>query len=160
MNNIPCIVMAIFLALVGATVFFPARKARNHDKIRESWPTAKGTVISSNAVASPLATGRGREQALYDAVVKYQFRAGGQLHFGETVAFPRRLFKEGKARQIAERYPAGSPITVHYNLENALECYLDFIPSPESRNYNLGILVFVVAAIALVGGMAAAVLGL
>jgi hypothetical protein len=40
--------------------------------------------------------------------------------------------------------------TVHYNLENALECYLEFIPSAESRNYTLGILLFVAAGVGLV----------
>jgi hypothetical protein len=157
--NASCIVMAIFLALVGATVFIPARRARNHDKIRESWSTAKGSVISSIVKPSPSVTGSNREPALFDVVVKYQFRAGGQLHFGETVTFPHRLFKESKARQIVERYPAGSSITVHYNLENALECYLEFIPSPESRNYNLGILIFIVAGIALVLAVATSAMG-
>ncbi len=148
--NTSCIVFAIFFGLVGATVFFPARKARNQDKIIESWPTAKGTAnTSSIQPAATISSGK-RGPALYDVVVKYQFRAAGQLHFGETVSFPRRLYKEEEARAVLARYPAGAPITIHYNLENALECYLEFIPSAESRNYTLGILLFVAAGVGLV----------
>jgi hypothetical protein len=144
---------AIFVVLIGLTVFLPARKARNHDRIRESWPTAKGTVTSSNVVAATMAVREKREPVLYEAVVKYQFRAGGQLKFADTVAFPRQLWSEKEAGQISARYPAGAEVTVHYNLENPLECYLEFIPSREARNYNLGILIFAGAGVIVVLGL-------
>jgi hypothetical protein len=147
------VVTAIFVAIIGFTVFWPARKARNHDRIRESWPTAKGTVTSSAAIPATMAVHQSREPVLYEAAVKYQFRAGGQLRFADSVAFPRRLWSEKEANQIVLRHPANAPVTVHYNLENPLECYLEFIPSAEARNYRLGIVIFCAAGVILAFGL-------
>lgn len=148
--NIASILPAVIIVLVGLSFFWPARKARNQDKIRQSWPTVKGTVTSSSVVPATMAVPSDRAPEFFDAIVKYQFRAGGQLHFGDTVSFLRQLWKEEKALSIVARYPAGAPVTVHYNMENILECYLEFVPSVESRGYSVGIALFGVAGLILV----------
>jgi hypothetical protein len=152
-TSVSFIFTAIFIVIIGLTFYLPARKARNRDKIRETWPTVKGTVTSSSVVPATMAVHQTRQPVLYDAIVKYQFRAGGQLRFGDTVAFPRRLWTEKEANQIVARYPAGAPATVRYNLENVLECYLEFSPSADARSYNLAIHLFCVAGVVLVLGL-------
>ena len=84
------LVIGVIVLVFGISLFFPARSARKHDQIREGWPTAKGTVTSSELVAQPPLVSRlGKEILQYDAVVKYQFRFGGQVHFGSAVSYPR-----------------------------------------------------------------------
>lgn len=151
--NVSFIFTAIFIIIIGLTFYLPARRARNRDKIREAWPTAKGTVTSSSAVPATMAVRENRQPVLFEAIVKYQFRAGGQLRFGDTVAFPRRLWTEKEATQIVARYPVGAPVTVRYNLENVLECYLEFSPSADARSYKVAILLFGAAAVVLVLGL-------
>jgi hypothetical protein len=107
-------------------MFFPARSARKRDQARLSWSTAKGTVTSSETVEPPEIAGapaKGPEQ--FDVAVKFQFRAGGQLHFGSTVSYPRYLYRKEEADRIVSRYPAGAAVTVIYNPEDFRECYLE-----------------------------------
>ncbi|OGO10251.1 MAG: hypothetical protein A3K46_08660 [Chloroflexi bacterium RBG_13_60_9] len=132
------LVIGVIVLVFGISLFFPARSARKHDQIREGWPTAKGTVTSSELVAQPPLVSRlGKEILQYDAVVKYQFRSGGQLHFGSAVSYPRYLHTKEQAERIAARYPAGAAVTVHHNPEDVRECYLEI--EKTARNYRTSI---------------------
>jgi hypothetical protein len=118
--------LGVAIVIIGAGTFFPARSARRRDQVRLSWPTAKGTVTSSETVQPPAlaaAPSKGPEQ--FDVSVKFQFRAGGQLHFGSTVSYPRYLYPKQEADRIVARYPAGATVTVYYNPEDFRECYLE-----------------------------------
>src|SRR4030042_1125401 len=89
------------LVAFGISLCLPARKARKNDQIREAWPTAKGTVMSTEVLAQPpLVTKQGKQINQYDVAVKYQFRSGGQLHFGSNVSYPRFLYSKEEADQL------------------------------------------------------------
>ena len=120
------LITGILVLVLGISMFLPARAARKQDQIRDSWPKIKGTVMSSEVVAQPPLPGRmGKEIFQYDVAVKYQFRTGGQLHFGSTISLPRYLYGKEDADRIAARYPAGATVTVHHNPEDVRECYLE-----------------------------------
>jgi hypothetical protein len=116
----------VAIVIIGAGMFFPARSARKRDQVRLSWPTAKGTVTSSEVVQPPgLAAAPSKDSEEFDVSVKFQFRAGGQLHFGSTVSYPRFLYGKQEADRIVSRYPAGAAVTVFSNPEDYRECYLE-----------------------------------
>lgn len=122
--NIIFIGMAI--AIIGGGFFLQARTARKRDHIRQSWPTTKGTIASSRVVPprAPAAESS-NEPGQFDVSVQYEFRAGGQLHFGSAISFPRYLYSKPEADRIVARYPAGASVTVYYNPEDYRECYLE-----------------------------------
>jgi hypothetical protein len=120
------LIIGVLVLVLGISMFLPARAARKQDQIRDAWPTINGTVMSSEVVAQPPLPGRmGKEIFQYDVAVKYQFRTGGQLHFGSTISLPRYLYGKDDAARIAARYPAGATVTVHHNPEDVRECYLE-----------------------------------
>ncbi len=145
-------IVGMVLAVFGISLFLPARAARKRDQIREAWPTAKGTVMSTEVVAQPpLVTKLGREILQYDVAVKYQFRSGGQLHFGSTISYPRYLFAKDEAERIAARYPAGSSVTVHHNPDDIRECYLEI--QKTAKNYRTSIALIAAGALIFVLGL-------
>jgi hypothetical protein len=131
--------LGIVLFILGAGIFFPARSARSRIQARLAWPTAQGTVMSAEALSAQ-ATGPSKTADLFDASIKYQFRAGGQLHFGATVSFPRSLYKEQEADRLVSRYPVGSAVTVYYNPEDSQECYLEIRNTAKYYRTSIAIL--------------------
>jgi hypothetical protein len=145
---IPFIIIGLFIALVGFSMFFPAWNARKHDQIRESWPAAKGTVMSPAVVREVEVTGRGgRRQKLFDVSIKYQFRAGGQLRFGSSVSFRRSLYDAAGVAHVTQQYPAGATVTVHYNPEEPQESYLEMVASRVNKYYRFSMLLIAAALI-------------
>jgi hypothetical protein len=110
-------ILGMVIAVFGISLFLPARNARKRDQIYEAWPTAKGTVIANEVVAQPpLATKLGRQILQYDVVVKYQFRSGGQLHFGATCTTKK---KRTGSRPGIRPAPASPFITIRTKRGNA-----------------------------------------
>ena len=145
------ITFGVMTALVGASLFFPARSARRQDRIREAWPTAKGTVTSSEVVAQPpLATKRGGDIFQYDVSVKYQFRSGGQLHFGSAISLPRYLYPKEEAERIAARYPVDATVTVYHNPEDIRDCFLEI--KKTAKHYRTSIVLMAAGVVSLLFG--------
>ncbi|MBN2085178.1 MAG: DUF3592 domain-containing protein [Anaerolineales bacterium] len=150
------LIIGVIILVFGISMFFPARNARRHDQIRDAWPTVKGTVMSTEVVAQPpLVTKLGKEILQFDVAVKYQFRTGGQLHFGSTVAYPRYLYDKEEAERIAARYPAGAAVTVHHNPEDVRECYLEI--EKTEKNFKTSIACMILGGVVtLIGFLAGA----
>jgi len=120
------IFLGVAIVIIGAGIFFPARGAHKRDQIRQSWPKAKGTITASEVVQPKALIKEGSKDAdQFDVSVQYEFRAGGQLHFGSAVSSPRYFYGKPEADRIASRYPAGATVTVYYNPEDYRECYLE-----------------------------------
>ena len=143
--------IGMMLAVIGISMFLPARSARKRDQIREAWPTTKGTVMSTEVVAQPPLTRMGKQILQYDVSVKYQFRSGGQLHFGSSLSDPRLLYPKDEADRIAARYPAGTAVTVHHNPDDVRECYLEI--QKTAKSYRTSIVLIVVGALVFVLGL-------
>jgi hypothetical protein len=144
--------LGIVIAVIGVGIFFPARSARKRDQMRLSWPTAKATVMSAEVVQpQALAAGTSKNADQFDVSVKYQFRAGGQLHFGASVSYPRYLYREQEADRIVSRYPAGATVTVYYNPEDPRECYLEI--QNTAKYYRTSIVIMVAGGLAFLFGI-------
>ena len=84
-----------------------------------------GHILQDGSAAGACRGGsKGSDQ--FDVSVQYQFRAGGQLHFGSTVSYPALLCMENRKRKtLPPNIPAGATVTVYYNPEDFRECYLE-----------------------------------
>jgi hypothetical protein len=144
--------LGVMVVIAGVSMFLPARNARKNDQIREAWPTSQGTVTSSEIVAQPPMEGKtGKEILQYDVSVKYQFRSGGQLHFGSTVSYPRHLYTKSEADKVAARYPEGAAVAVRHNPEDTRECYLEI--EKTEKGYGTSIVLMVIGGILTLSGL-------
>jgi hypothetical protein len=144
--------VGIVIVVIGASLFLPARSARKRDQMHQSWPTAKGTITSAEVVQpQAVAAAPSKSASQFDASVKYEFRAGGQLHFGATVSYPRYLYRKEEAERIVSRYPTGAAVTVYYNPEDIRECYLEI--QNTAKYYRTGIVVMAAGVLAILFGI-------
>ena len=145
-------IFGMVIAVFGISLFLPARAARKRDQNRDAWPTVKGTVMSTEVVVQPpLTTKLGGQVLQYDVSVKYQFRSGGQLHFGSSLSDLRLLYDKDEAERIAARYPAGTAVTVHHNPDDTRECYL--VIHKTAKYYRMSVVLIAVGALVFVLGL-------
>ena len=108
--------MGVFFAIVGAIViglgFLVHTRAQAKGRRAQLWPTTKGAVLTSEVVAvqvmgNPMST----------PAVTYSYEVGGQAlqSGGLRVGVPRFFNKPDKAAALANQYPVGSQVTVHYD---------------------------------------------
>lgn len=98
--------VVMFLASLGTEAYTLARFIKEIET--QSWPTVQGTVLGSELAAS---TG----PSSHEANVLYEFQVDGRRYQSLSV---RVRGTRGRNRSellaVVERYPAGSPCTVHY----------------------------------------------
>lgn len=112
------------------------------------WPTVTGRVAL---------TGLDSERRFHDhamrlvhlPTVAYRYEAGGQNHIGSRLATRDIVFShEAEAKGFLGRFPAGAPVTVHYDPASPGQAVLDVRP-PALVLPVLGALLALAAALAL-----------
>jgi hypothetical protein len=78
----------------------------------ETWPTTGGTVLSAEVVSMQMGGG-----TVHSPQVTYSYDAGGQAMEGTGLQLgaPPMFNRPAKAKALADRYPSGSQVTVHYD---------------------------------------------
>jgi hypothetical protein len=135
--------MIIFF-LLGVILVVMGIVTRLRAKRTESWPIASGTILSSSVSRrSQYDSDSNHTSTTYKPSIKYQYSVMGQLLNGSRVAMGSDTYNKKKANQIVERYPANSPVNVHYNPEKVGESVLETAANGSITNIILGV-VFVV----------------
>ena len=153
-------IVGVFLLVIGITVFFPARAARKTNQRRAGWPRVNGKITSGAevTVGDPHADETGHKP-LYDIHVRYEFRAGGQLHFGSAVNYPRVMWNKAEADRLAAKYQKGNSVEVRFNPEDPQDCYLAINGESSARYYGISLVSIIVGAVILVISLLSSVLG-
>jgi hypothetical protein len=108
--------MGAFFAILGLVVIgggwlFHLRIQAKGRKA-QAWPTTKGTVVSSDVAIVPMG-----DNKMQTPAVLYRYEVAGATveSTGFRVGAPPLFSKAGKAKALADKYPAGSQVTVHYD---------------------------------------------
>jgi hypothetical protein len=120
-------VIPLLFILLGSTVFVLGARGLIRARASEGWPTAEGTVVSSG-VEQKRSAGRRRRGGgrTYHAEIVYEFTVDGTPFKGTRVAYGDfGTSRSAHARRIADRYPPGTPVTVHYMEDDPEECVLE-----------------------------------
>lgn len=130
--------------LVGLREVWKGYQYRLTQKQAERWPTADGRILESRVVRNE--RGVWTSQIVYAYWVdssEYQSEivsAGGELNVGFTDRFARRL---------AERYPEGASVVVHYDRDDPESAFLEAKTARVSRGYLIIGGVFILAGLVL-----------
>ncbi len=149
--------MAIWIgtAVLLLVAFVCAGLALSHvlDYRRQrTWPMVTGRVAL---------TGLDSERRFHDhamrlvylPTVAYRYEAGGQQHIGSRLATRDIVFShEAEAKGFLGRFPAGAPVSVHYDPANPGQAVLDVRPPAL-------VLPLAGAVLALAGALALALFG-
>ena len=118
--------LCAFLALVmlGIVQVALGLKAWGLARRSRGWNAAAGRIVHSAVEAE------GPDLVDADVVrvaVRYEYHVGGTRLVADTVAFGLEELMDGaEARAIAERYPEGAEVTVHYDPENPDVAVLEY----------------------------------
>jgi hypothetical protein len=149
---IPLCLAGVFGAAgVGLLIFgfVQRRKA----KLTESWPTARGTIISARLdqhTSEERRDGHSYTSTSYNPVVEYTYQIGQQTYQGNRV-FPGATmsYDLGTAQGIVNRYQPGMAVNVHYDPANPAQAVLE----TQSKGGNLFLILGAVfAVLGLLGG--------
>ena len=142
-------VTALFMLLGGGLLFIGIRAKRTAAASR-AWPSAQGTIASSQL----LAVGRGKSR-WYKAQVTYTFAANGHAYTGERVMFgDARSSSMAKEQRVVDRYQQGAPVEVFYNPQQPQEAVLERRTSGTTLTY------LILGTVLLVFALFMAVMGL
>jgi uncharacterized protein DUF3592 len=93
--------------------FYYARMRWNQARAAASrnWPTVPGVVETSKVERR-----QGRWAAFYKLALGYRYEVDGRRYAGDTVQFgPARVTAWELIESLADKYPAGAQVTVHYD---------------------------------------------
>lgn len=134
---------------LATLLFFVA--ARRNSKKAASWPSVRGTIVSSG-IESYQKRENGRTTTYYTAAVEYAYQVHGidyrsrQINLGVTTTG-----SQSGAEKVAGRYPQGAAVDVHYEPDNPSNAALE---NPTGYTWLLlGVALFCFAVAALAGGL-------
>jgi hypothetical protein len=103
--------------------FYYARGRWNQARARasEAWPTVPG-VIETSKVEQRLT----RSGIFYKLALRYRYEVDGNGYQGDTAEFgPPRVTAQELIEGLAQKYPAGAKVTVHYDPDDPATCVLE-----------------------------------
>lgn len=134
--------------LIGGFIASTGVKALLQGQASRSWPTVPGRVLESGLDASRSDKGR----TTYRAEVLYEFQVDGQTYASNDIAVGDYGSSDPKhGRRIANRYPKGAAVTVHYDpddpetslLEAGIQGQAFFLPGFGLLFFGAGLVVFI-----------------
>lgn len=147
------------LILIGGVVapYVSAQETQDHK-------TTEGTVLSSE-VESEQVLEDGEQRWKYYPIVEYEYEVDGQRYTNTRIYIDRSTCTPGgdvcgireydskrPAGRLADRYPEGETVTVHYDPAEPETAYLVEVPGfPTVRNVLWGLLGVVLAGIGVAG---------
>jgi hypothetical protein len=119
-----------FAALASLFIYAIQRNAA----LQRTWPTTTGRVESSGVHAfESRDNDDGRLRTKYRADVVYSYEVAGVRYTRDKLGSSETSSNIEKfARRIADRYPAGSTIEIHYNPANPIVVH-DMLAAPDER---------------------------
>jgi hypothetical protein len=95
-------------------VYFLARSQMNAVRagVSQSWPSVPG-IVQSSKIEKRL---NGVPMMIYRLALTYRYDVDGRPYHGDTVQFgPRWAASRRLIEKLAEKYPGGAAVTVHYD---------------------------------------------
>jgi hypothetical protein len=107
----------IWIFIFGAGMFFLGYKEFKECEASKSWPSVRGTVVSSKIEEHWRHSGgkHGRYRTVYDAKVRYSYPVNGFSYSSNRIFFGDRRGSRQDAQKIVDRYSPNTQVLVYYN---------------------------------------------
>ena len=119
------LMVGFVLFLIGIVFLITGVAALKRAKRAQSWPIVPGRVIASRVVQHESTDSEGGSSVTYEPQVEYEYSVMGLTYSAKRVAFGTNRYDARKATEIADRYPAGSVVSVHYNPDKVKDATLE-----------------------------------
>jgi hypothetical protein len=101
---------------IGALVAYGTIRMRLKNKQAHTWPTARGTILSSD-LESEVKQHDGKPIKTYGAAIRYTYEVGGKTYGSDQIQLggTRETSDPDEFEQAVARYPVGKRVTVYYD---------------------------------------------
>ena len=109
------IIGLLFIVIGGGLISWSSRSTSKVSAIN-AWPTAQGTVLSSEVAVDTTRLTGGRFSEDYRADVRYRYHVDGATYESNVfvLGLPKVFASRAEAEKVVEAYPAGGAVTVLY----------------------------------------------
>jgi Protein of unknown function (DUF3592) len=121
------LIIGLLFIVIGGGLISSSSRSTSKVSATKAWPTAEGTVLSSEVAVDTIKLTGGRLSEQYRADVRYRFLVdGGRYESNVFVLGPPKSFADrAEAEKVVEAHPAGGPVTVHYEPGNPARSALE-----------------------------------
>lgn len=140
----------IVMILFGLVFVIVAITSRNKAKAAESWPVTQGQILFSNIESHTSTDSDGDTSTSYEVKVDYSYDVMGSPMKGQRISYGATGSDYNSAKKIADRYPVGSSVTVHYNPEKPSDAVLETTARGGTVFLIVGIVIMVIGVILLI----------
>jgi len=122
--------VSIFLVIVGLLSLVQGYRTLSEARASLSWPVVEGVVVDANFASKQTTSGSGKSRSVivvYVLNLTYQYHVAGTVYTGTRIGLSEKhIGTQAEARAlIAERYPKGAKVTVHYRHDKPEVCLLE-----------------------------------
>lgn len=139
-----------FFVLIGAILIFVTIRAKRKIAESQKWPTALGTILSSEVRRSVSHDSDGDTTTSYQPVVKYTYSVFGTSYNSQRLTFGVQNSSHKYAQATVQRYPPNSHVPVHYNPNKPEEAVLEVQETSGNTCTLVAGIVFI--AVGVIGG--------
>jgi hypothetical protein len=140
--------LVLICVAFGIYMIYAAMRNRKLAAASETWPTASGTVISSEVKSHTVRTKQARTTT-YTPTVTYRYTVGGSAYEGSVIRFGDLSSGSAKfAQELADKYPQGVPVSVRYDPADPRRAALE--STAPGNGQLIGGILFIVVPIVIV----------
>jgi hypothetical protein len=124
------------------------------DRSVSRWPTTIATVVYSQVASEDRRDRSGRDLVRYLPVIAYEYAVEGAVYQAARLRFGDTAEPElSRARRVAERFPIGAGIEIHYNPARPDEATIETAPDRIDIGLVAGIALGVLALASLINAV-------
>ena len=124
MTRIKKIRNAAVIAVVSLVAFLYCNGGLFKAKASRSWPSTKGTIITSEIDSSSIQFGKSNRASFYTFDAHYQYGVDGAQYTSDRVSFMSNYISKKIKSEIQNKYKEGNKVDVFYNPDAPAEAVL------------------------------------
>lgn len=145
------LIIGLLFILLGGGVVSSGARATTKVATSNSWPTVRGTVLSSKVVVDSAGLRSSNKSMRYEADVHYRFTMNGERYESNVLVLeaPKSFADRNLAEKALAAYPKGNEVTVYYEPGNPARSTLEH----GGATQNLGVMTLAGGMFLLIGLM-------
>jgi hypothetical protein len=144
----------LIIFLLGLIFVIVALVNRNKAKAAEVWPVTPGQILSCNIEKHISTDSDGDTTITYEPKLEYSYSIMGAPMQANRISYGAVRTNYKSAQKLADRYPVGSQVSVHYNPEKPTEAVLETAAHGNTASLVIGIVFMLIGVFLLIISLA------
>lgn len=144
----------LVIILLGLILVIVAIVNRNKAKAAEAWPVTPGQILSCKVERHISTDSDGHTTTSYEPKLEYSYSVMGTPMQANRISYGSVKTNYKSAQKLADRYPVGAQVSVHYNPEKPAEAVLETAARGNTAGLVIGIVLLLMGVFLLINSFA------